>query len=92
MEGRALAVGDEKGGGTRDRGARNVALALRAERFRGSRHRSRRLGHAFRLEIAAGDHNAQAGDAILQWRQRRLDRPLRAGMVVRVRPLHQVIG
>ena len=61
------------------------ALATRRDRFD-------RLGEDVVLEIAAGDRDPQTADVLRRATACRLDRPRRAGRIVRIGPLHRVIG
>ena len=89
---RALAGRDDEGGGAGARGLRDLDLAGDAERLGDLGHRGQRLGRGAAPEIAAGDGDAQAADAGLERRQRRLGGPLGADGVLGVVALHGVVG
>ena len=91
MKARAFARGDDEGGGASALGLWdfNVAIGLKGHSntvYRGERF----CGLAF--EIAAGDGDAQACDALIEMRSDRLHGAIGADRIVRVKTLHGVVG
>ena len=92
MQGGALAGRDDEGGGAGAGGLGDLDLAGDTERLGDAGHCGERLGRGAALEIAAGHGDAQAADAGLQRRQRRLGRALGAHGVLGIVALHGVVG
>ena len=87
----ALACGDDERRRAGAFGMRNVDIAVGAER-RGDAVDGRDGLRGLALEIAAGDRDAQAGDAFVQVRHGRFGRAIGADGVVGVETLHSVVS
>ncbi len=92
MQRGAFGRGDDIGRGAGARGFGNFDRSRRAKRLGDARDGLDGFRENIVLEIAAGDRDPQTADVLRQQRRHRLGRPRRAGRIVRIRPLHRVIG
>ena len=90
MELAALDGGDDVGRRARHAGLRDHDGLRGIERLGDRGHRLERLGLAAAGEIVAGDGDAQAADALVQERHRRIGRPVGADRIVGIPALHGV--
>ena len=92
MQGGAFRCGDDKSGGAGAGGLGKLDLARGAQRLGDARDGLEGLGGCAALEIAAGNRNAQAVDAAIDRRQRRLGGPFGADGILRIGSLHGIVG